>query len=451
MIVMKFGGTSVEDAAALRRACEIISRETHRPPLVVLSACAGVTNTLLAIAHMASKGEGEDALNSLDGLKKRHTDIARELLSQRHLLAKDELDQQFNELDQSVRQLAAVRATELRLLDQFASFGERWSSLLIAHSLKERGMNAEWIDARTVMVTNDDFTRAIPIMESIADEAKRRLLPLLQRGAIVVTQGFVGATSEGVTTTIGRGGSDYTAAILGSVLNVDEIQIWTDVDGILTADPSLIPTANLIKEMSFDEASELAYFGAKVLHPSTILPAMKHNIPVRVLNSKRVCGSGTLIIAQSGQSSDCTVKSIAYKEGITLITVRSSRMLMAHGFLAKVFEVFEFYGKSIDVVATSEVGVSLTIDDASRLEEIVQALRVFAEVRFEKERAVLCVVGENMKYTKGIAGRVFQALGRAGVNIELISHGGSEINLTFVIREGEIESAVRSLHEEFFA
>jgi aspartate kinase len=450
MIVMKFGGTSVENASAMRRVREIILRETRASLLVVLSACAGVTNALLTIAGGFAKGDADKARQDLALLKERHWNIAESLLVRNRAAATSELALHFDELERALAPSRKPVNAGPELLDYVASFGERWSSILFAHALQEGGAAALWIDARSVVTTNNDFTHAAPLFDVIESKASAILLPLLTSNAIVVTQGFVGSTADGVTTTLGRGGSDYSAAILGAALNAEEIQIWTDVDGILTSDPSIVRNASLIKEMTFDEASELAYFGARVLHPSTILPAMKKNIPVRVLNSRLGHGPGTLITAQSAPSPDCIVKSIAYKEGITMITIRSSRMLMAHGFLANVFGVFEQYGKSIDVIATSEVGVSLTIDDDGRLSEITRALGEFADVRVDKEMAVLCVVGENMKDAKGMAGRVFQTLGRAGVNIELISFGGSEINLTFVIREDEIENAVRSLHGEFF-
>jgi len=302
-----------------------------------------------------------------------------------------------------------------------------------------------------VMVTDENFTSAEPILDLIKKKAREVFSPAIEAGTVVVTQGFIGATEGGITTTIGRGGSDYTASIFGAVLDADEIQIWTDVDGILTADPSLLPEAQLIKEMTFNEASELAYFGAKVLHPSTILPAIKKGIPVRVLNSKRRSNDGTLISEGSRTSSECLLKSIAYKEDITVVTIQSTRMLMNHGFLARVFDTFARHQKGVDVVATSEVGISLTIDNDTRIEPLVSELLKFADVRVEKNKAVVCVVGENLKYTKGIAARVFTALSDAGVNIELISHGGSEINLTFVIDESQIARAVKSLHGEFFS
>jgi aspartate kinase len=456
MIVMKFGGTSVRDAAAIRNVANIVVRARERFPLVVVSACAGVTNALLGMAKKSAEGNLHEALAAVAALRQRHFAIAEELLKdgRRHSSrehAQEALDRDCRELEKLAQSLAVLQELTPRTLDQCTAFGEQWSSLLLTHELLQRGCDAGVVDARTVLITGNEFTRATPLFDRIDAKAKEVFLPRLQQRQLVVTQGFIGATPNGLTTTIGRGGSDYSAAIFGAALEAEEIQIWTDVDGILSADPSILPEARRIKQMTFNEAAELAYFGAKVLHPSTILPAIKKNIPVRVLNSKRPEGEGTLITQTAAGRSSCIVKSIAYKERITVINVQSTRMLMAHGFLARLFAVFATHQKSIDVIATSEVGVSLTIDNADDLEALLAELREFAEVRVEHNKAVFCLVGENMKSTRGIAARVFAALDRAGVNMELISHGGSEINLTFVIGEAQIAAAVKCLHDEFFA
>ncbi len=455
MIVMKFGGTSVQDAAAICNVANIVLRERERFPLVVVSACAGVTNALLGIARKSAEGNLQEALAAVAALRQRHFAIAGELFkdgrrqSSREL-AQETIDRDCRELEKLAQSLAVLKELTPRTLDQCAAFGEHWSSLLLTHEFLQRGCEACVADARAVLITGNEFTRATPLFDLIDAKAKEIFLPLLQQRKLVVTQGFIGATPDGLTTTIGRGGSDYSATIFGAALEVKEIQIWTDVDGVLTADPSILPEARRIKQMTFNEAAELAYFGAKVLHPSTILPAIQKNIPVRVLNSKRPDGRGTLITSAAA-SSQCIVKSIAYKERITVIAVQSTRMLMAHGFLARLFEIFAAHQKSIDVIATSEVGVSLTIDNADNLDAILAELRQFADVRVERDKAVFCVVGENMKSTRGVAARVFAALDRAGVNVELISHGGSEINLTFVITEAQIAAAVKCLHDEFFS
>ncbi len=449
MIVIKFGGTSVEDASAIRALCRIVQDRVGRHPLVVASACAGVTSALIAAAQAAGAGSAPEALAGIESLRSRHFAIADELLEASAGEAKNQIARQCDDLVHLLRSIAVIQEVTPRLLDQCAAYGEAWSSLIIAYALRERGVGAELVDARSVILTSDSFTKAEPQFDRIAAMAAERIAPLLVH-AVVVTQGFVGATEKGVTTTLGRGGSDYSAAIFGAALGAEEIQIWTDVDGILTADPRFLPEARLLDEVTFNEAAELAYFGAKVLHPSTLLPAMKKNIPVRVLNSRRPEGTGTLILAHATKVPGTPVRSIAFKRGITVITVESTRMLMAYGFLARVFEVFAQQRKSVDVVATSEVAVSLTLDDNAGLEELTGALSVFSDVSVVQGKAVVSVVGEGMGRSIGMPGRVFQALGRAQVRVDLISHGGSEINITFVIAEEDIARAVGSLHEEFF-
>jgi aspartate kinase len=447
MIVMKFGGTSVEDANAICNAAAIILRE-QRPRLVVVSACAGVTNSLQDAAINASEEKEQTALRILDALEIRHSAIANELLKQEFA---DEfirtLWKDIATLKKLVQSVANLKELSDRTLDQFMSFGEQWSALILYHFLLQRDVPVELIDARSVMITDKEFNRATPLF----DEIHARCNEIVADKKIVITQGFIGATRDGIVTTLGRGGSDYSASIFGAALNAEEIQIWTDVNGILTADPSLLPEAQPIPELSFDEASELAYFGAKVLHPSTILPAVRKNIPVRILNSKSPDQEGTLIQHNSNRNRDCIVKSIAYKEGITVITIKSTEMLMSHSFLARLFEIFSRYKKSIDVIATAKVSVSLTIDDNSNLEKICDELKDFAEVQVEYGKAVFCVVGENMKSYRGIAAKVFNALDENGINVELISNGASHINLTFVIDEDQINSAVKALHDELFS
>lgn len=448
MIVMKFGGTSVEDASAMRTVERIVRRELHRAPLVVLSACAGVTNSLVRIAHAIVHGRNDDAGKEVALLIERHRRIWDDLqLGRRH----EEFERLLADLDR-VSQLMLYPPDELgQLTDQLTSYGERLSSFLLTTYMQQQGLDARLLDAAQMMITDDQFTMAVPQMHLVEARSKELCAPLLAPGRVIVTQGFIGSTLDGAPTTIGRGGSDYSAALFGSVLDAEEIQIWTDVDGILTADPTLVRDARRIRYLTFREAAELAYFGARVLHPKTILPAIEKGIPVRVLNSKRPEVDGTLIAKENIQFEQCIVKSVAYKTRITVVNIESTRMLMAHGFLARLFEVFARFKKAVDVIATSEIGVSLTVDDPKNLDSIATALREFADVEVLPGRAVLCVVGENMKFTRGIAAKVFTALDHAGVNVELISHGGSEINLTMVIREEEIPRAVQALHEELFA
>jgi len=459
MIVMKFGGTSVKDTDSLTNVAEIVAQHIDNKPLVVLSAGAGVTDTLISIARKAAATNIQSALENVATLRERHFATAKTLLKGEYLnTVLQAFTKQFEELDMLIKGVSILQELTPRVLDHFMSFGEQWSCLLLEQKLLQYGNKAGWIDSREVLITDNDFTNATPLFDVIENRVRQYIFPLIQKNTIVVTQGFIGATQDGITTTIGRGGSDYSAAIIGSLLEAREIQIWTDVSGVLTANPGMVPDARPVREMTFNEAAELAYFGATVLHPSTILPAISKKIPVRVLNSNRPDDEGTLITANDVHgkrtvhpNGDDVIKSIAHRTGITVIRIQSTRMLMAHGFLAKVFEIFARHKKSVDVIATSEVGISLTVDDQLNIDRIANELDDIADVSVLPEKAVISIVGEHLKKVLGIAGRAFTALGNAGVNVELISHGGSEINLTFVISEDQVKDALPALHSEFFS
>jgi len=328
------------------------------------------------------------------------------------------------------------------------SFGEILSSTLLAELLNQRGIEALPVDARRCIITDEEHTSAAPLMTETFAQSKSELLPVIESGVVPVLGGFIGATTRGVTTTLGRGGSDYTAALLGAALGASEIQIWTDVTGVLTADPRVVPEAQTIERLSYGEAAELAYFGAKVLHPKTIQPAIESSIPVRICNSRAPQEAGTLVGPQ-GETSPRTVKAIAHKAGVTTVQITSLRMLGAYGFLRALFEVFDRHRTVVDVVTTSEVSVSLSLDDASALPAIVEELARLGTVRVEKGRAIICVVGEGLRGTPGIAARVFSTI--SDINVTLISQGASSINFTFAIEEERVREAVTRLHEEFFA
>jgi aspartate kinase len=458
MIVMKYGGTSVKDAAALANAARIVQHHQNRQPVVVLSAGAKVTDGLINLARKAAATNQQEALADAAALRERHLKTAEALLEgELRKTVEAAFAEQFDELEMLVRGVSILRELTPRVLDHFMSFGEQWSCLLLTHRLQQDGCKAEWVDSRSVIVTDDEFNKSAPLFEIIDNRVHQHIFPRIQKHTVVVTQGFVGATTDGITTTLGRGGSDYTAAIIGAGLDAEEIQIWTDVSGVLTANPKLVPDARPVREMTFNEAAELAYFGAKVLHPSTILPAVKKKIPVRVLNSMRPEDEGTLITTGAAErakpvppNGDNVVKSIAHREGITIIRIQSTRMLMAHGFLARVFDIFARYKKSVDVISTSEVGISLTIDDQTNIDRIVSELDDIADVAVEPSKAVLSIVGENMKKAHNVPARVFSALGSAGVTIDMISHGGSDINITVAVPDDQVATALTSLHTEFF-
>jgi aspartate kinase len=450
MIVMKFGGTSVEDATAIRRLVSIVQQYQARQPLVVVSAMAKVTNGLLECAQLAAQGELPPALQKLEGLAERHfaaaTDLAGSEEDKDALLA--ELQQRFAGLRTTLEEIETAGQFTPRFSDAVSAHGELLSSPLVAAAFRAAGVASTCVDIRPLLRTNDDFTRAAVQFEVANPRLKSGFVPLLAEGSVPVTQGFIGSTAEGVTTTIGRGGSDYSAAIIGAALDAEEIQIWTDVDGIMTTDPRIVAEAAKVKIISFAEAAELAYFGAKVLHPSTLLPAMAKDIPVRVCNSRRPTVPGTAIVRKA-PTGGAVVKAIAFKRGITVLNVTSDRMLMAHGFLARLFEVFNKHQTSVDMVATSEVSVSMTLDDTRHLDAVIADLEQLGEIEVEREQALICVVGEQLKYTPGVASRIFGSI--ADVNVSMISHGASAINVSFIVANSEVERAVRALHQEFFS
>ncbi len=448
MIVMKFGGTSVESAAAIERVASIVKGRIERQPVVVVSAMGKTTNRLLGLASDAVHGKREDALWQVRELREFHFDHARKLAAAADRAELEGvLDEHFQELSELVKGLAVLGELTPRSVDAISSYGERLSSKIVAFALRNAGMEAVHADARHLMVTDARHTQAAPIYEATYGRLCAQVAPLARRGAVVVMGGFIGATEDGVTTTLGRGGSDFTAAIVGAGIGAEEIEIWTDVDGMMTADPNSVPGAHRLKLISFFEAAELAYFGAKVLHPSTVLPAVEKNIPVLILNSRRPEVPGTRVIRENVPSRN-PIKSIACKRHITVVNIQSTRMLMAYGFLKRIFEVFDRYETPVDIVSTSEVSVSTTIDNATRLDDICRELEQIAEVAVEHDRAIVCLVGENIRGTPGIGARIFRALEK--VNVVMISLGGSQWSFSIVIDEADLKEAVRSLHEEFF-
>ncbi len=450
MIVMKFGGTSVEDAKAIRNVTEIVKKEIPNHPVVVVSACAGITNQLLQSATLASEGKKDDALQLVASIEGRHKKIVKELFdADTAKFLYKHISQFAEELAALVNGVSILGELTPRSLDAFASYGERMSSFIIHHFFEAQKLRSFLVDARSFMITDDQYTKALPQFDIVERKLREIVQPKVANSYVVTTQGFIASTHNGITTTIGRGGSDYSAAIVGALLDAKDIQIWTDVDGILTGDPSVVKGAKKIKVMSFNEAAELAYFGARVLHPETILPAVKKNIPVHVLNSKNPGSTGTLIVSKPKVDKKCIVKSIAYKEGITLINIVSTRMFMAHGFLENVFDVFYKYKTVVHTVATSEVSISVTVDNVKFLPHIVKELRAFATVTTSDRKAIVCVVGENLKNSPGVAAKVLNAI--SDINVNMISQGASEINISFVVDEELVDSVVQRLHKEFFS
>jgi aspartate kinase len=451
LVVMKFGGTSVEDAAAIKRTGSIVAgrRERGLETVVVVSAMAKVTNVLIEAGEAASKGEKKSALTISAGLRQRHLETASQLLKPDALeQLKIWLNSKFDVLDELLSGIAAVREITSRTGDQVLAYGERLSSRMIAVYFAQENLNGVHVDARDCIVTNDDHGKAIPQPAAIEVRLHEHVMPLIKENKTVVMGGFIASTPEGVTTTLGRGGSDYTAALVGRGLHASAIEIWTDVNGIMTTDPRICPDALRVKHISFEEAAELAYFGAKVLHPATILPAVQKNIPVYVLNSRNAANEGTRITAVAPRCRS-PFKCIAAKKKLTIIDIVSSGMLMSHGYMKAVFDIFDKYKVVIDMVSTSEVSISVTVDSNEHLPEICAELGKIADVKYEGNKALICLVGEDIRGICGMAARVFSAVNH--INVRMISQGASEINMSFMIEEQDAEEAIRSLHGVFFA
>ena len=451
LVVMKFGGTSVEDPAAIGRTADIVAGRVAqgKHPVVVVSAMSKVTDQLLRAAAAAAAGDRTGALAISSRLRCRHRDTAFALVKTPADIAELQnlIDQKFDSLDEILRGLAAILELTPRVSDLIVSYGERISSRIVAAAFRERAIDAAHVDARDVIVTDSQFQKAVPQDALIEKRAHEHLHPHILAGRVPVLGGFVGSNEAGITTTLGRGGSDFTGALLGSALSADAIEIWTDVDGIMTADPRVCPDALRVKIISFEEAAELAYFGAKVLHPATILPAVKKNIPVLVLNSRNAACEGTRIASLAPHCSS-PFKSIAVKKRLSIIDVVASRMLMTHGYMKDIFTIFDKYQCPVDMVSTSEVSVSLSVDSNDKLPAIAADLSQLADVKYEGRKALVCLVGEDIRGRNGMAAQVFTAVSH--INVRMISQGASEINMSFMIDEDDADEAVRSLHAAFF-
>jgi aspartate kinase len=447
-VVMKFGGTSVQDAAAIDRVADIVKTRLERRPVVVVSAMSKVTDALISAANAAGCGDRDEALEISRKLRERHYVTASELLGSAVFTPLHEsLEEDFNALDDLLRGIAAVGELTPRTLDNVVSNGERMSSKMVAEAFRVRELNSAHVDSRQCIITDTNYGKAVPDFPRTANALKKYVRPLVEAAQVPVMGGFIGGTADGITTTLGRGGSDFTGAIVGAGVDAKAIEIWTDVDGMMTTDPRICPSARRIRTISFEEAAELAYFGAKVLHPATLLPAVQKNIPVWVLNSKNPTCEGTKIVARAPRTSN-PFKAIAAKKSITIVDIVATRMLMAHGFLESIFAIFARHRCPVDMVSTSEVSVSVTVDSNEAIPAIAADLEKIADVKYEGRKAIVCLVGENIRGTRGIAAKVFGAV--PDLDIRMISQGASEINISFVIEEAEVPQAIEKLHQRFF-
>lgn len=438
----------MQDATAFARVAAIVAGERENSPVVVTSAMAKVTDALLFAFETAKKGDAENAFESLTPHFERHTKVSVELTDAAHQKAfQTELEFARRELSDLLMRVSR-RSLPLQMLkDAIVSYGEQLASRLLALVCAAKGLTTRHADSRRLIVTDDEYGSAAPIWDETEKLIQLELQTLINKGEIPVMGGFIAASRSGETTTLGRGGSDYSAALVGAALKAREIQIWTDVTGVLTCDPRICPEARTLKTLSYEEAAELAYFGAKVLHPKTIQPAVDLQIPVRVCNSHQPEEKGTMILPSS-QTTPRKVKSIAYKKGITILHITSARMLGAYGFMSAIFQIFERHRTVIDVVTTSEVSVSLTLDNTDALDAVVKDLQRIGTVSIESNQAVICVVGSGLRDTSGVAAQIFTAI--SGFNISLISHGASSVNMTFVVEENGVKEVIKRLHDEFF-
>jgi aspartate kinase len=450
VVVQKFGGTSVADPPAIRRLIEIVRTARARDgrgPAVVVSAMSKVTDTLLSIAALGGEGSVEPALRLVAELRARHHAAASELAAGDRDALTAFIDDICDQLAALVRALAVLREVSPRTLDAIAAMGELLSSRVVAAALAESGIASRWVDARRAVVTTTEHMKATPLSAETRVALQSTVLAAIEQGQVPVIGGFVGASRDGHTTTLGRGGGDYSGAIVAAGIDAGEIQIWTDVDGMLTADPRVVSAPVLVPALSYAEAAELAYFGAKVLHPSTILPAVERDIPVRILNARKPEGRGTLITA-NGATDGPPLTGLACKRDIIVVDVTSSRMLNSYGFLREVFEVFERFTTAVDVVTTSEVSVSVTIDDGRHLDGIAAALREIGEVSIEREMALICAVGDRLRNEPEIAARAVSVLEE--VPLRMISQAAARRNITVVLRQADLAHAMERLHAVFF-
>ncbi len=453
MIIMKFGGTSVKDAPAIENVCSIIEKALPLKPVVVVSAIAGITDLLEESALKAANQDTQRTRSIISAIKKQHLQIIQDLFKPNTSFfdqAVSILDNELEKLTALLNATTAIRRQSGDLNHVILSAGEILSSHILTFILQQRGMAAQNVDARKIMILHHKEEQIIPHLQAIHQKAMDYIFPFIKANKLPVTQGFIGATTEGFYITLGRNGSDYSASLLGAALDADEIQIWTDVDGILTADPSIIPYARPLQKMSFDEASELAYFGARVLYPAAIQPALSQGIPVRVLNSRRPEWPGTIILSQKQKpASEQAVQSIAYKESITLITVRSPQLLLSPKLPGQLLTHLSHNGIGVYAVSKSATKLSLTVESSAQLTTALNAFQYAEQIETAPHKAIVSLVGDSMKGHPTISWQAIKLMRDAKINLHLISQFDAQISFLFIINEDDIERTVTLLHRNF--
>ncbi len=447
VVVMKFGGTSVEDAPAIRRLVKLVQGRLNLSPVVVVSAFAKVTDQLIAVGKAAERGDVQSAQANVAALKMRHEQVAAELLDGDELdRLRRELDDDFAALQDALNQIAAAGHFSPRAQDHLLGFGECLSSRVVTAALRREVVNAALVDARSCIVTDSRHTQAVPLWELTNECLHRVLTPLLKDNYVPVLGGFIASTREGVPTTLGRGGSDLSAAIVGAALNAKRIEIWTDVDGVMSGDPGLCPDARVISRMSFDEAAELAHFGAKVLHPGTLSPAMRKNIPVYVLNSRNSKCQGTEIVAYVNAGNG--VRAVTAKRDVAAVEVDIPQGASPE-LLHAIHAAFERHHCCVHVMGSSRDRVSLLVSGASALPAVAADLQGVANVRWENHKALVCLVGDNIRRQPSVVSRVFAAV--SDLDVRVVCQGASDRTISFLVDDSKAVDSVQRLHSMFFA
>ena len=448
MIVMKFGGTSVANFEAITRTIFIIGGRLDKKPVVVVSALSKITDLLYRISDAAASKDLPQTRELLTQLRQRHVGLTCELLEQSVL--KEEAVERVNELCDGLEGIAMAVCSLGELSDRnkavIISTGEYLSSTIISYAMNAKGIRTKWVDARTMMVTSDSYLKGEPDMDAISAKVPGVIAEAYEGMDAVITQGFVGVTSEGRPTVLGRGGSDYSASLIGMAIDAEKIEIWTDVDGVRTADPRVVPNTKSLEKISFEEAAEMAHFGAKVLHPLTIEPAVKKNIPIYVLNSMNPSGNGTPILRN--EFIEDGVKSVSFKESIRVINIFSMKMINTSGFLRRVFEIFSESKVSVDLISTSEANISVTVDATQNIDPVVAELSEFADVIVDDDKAQVSVIGKNIVRLNGMLKKTFAPLKKC--NVYMISQGASFVNISFVVDREELNEVVCGLHHHLF-
>jgi aspartate kinase len=447
IVVMKFGGTSVEDCQAIRRLVRIVRSRLNFSVVVVVSALAKVTDQLLRLGNLAEEGDWPAVEVDLSALQRKHEQVASELLSEpAHAVVRKEFDDEFGKIRALLREVESGRRLTLQVQDHLLGFGESFSSKIVAAALQHQGVDAELVDSRTCIITDSRHTQASPLWQQTNHLLQQVLSPLLKKRRVPVMGGFVGATRTGVPTTLGRGGSDFSATIVGAALHARRVEIWTDVDGVMTADPNLCPDAQLIRKMSFEEAAELAHFGAKVLHPATLVPVVKENIPVYVLNSRNADVEGTEIVAHC--TSGSAVRAVTAKRSIAAVEIASSANVDSE-FLQEIHAAFDRHHCGVEVMSWSHGRVSLLVSAAGALPNVAAELQGKASLRWENHKALICLVGENLRRQPEIASQVFAAV--SDIDVRVVCQGASDRTISFLVDEARAEESVQRLHGLFFS